>query len=195
MTLGIQQVFYVPISTDAGITSQERSLRSIAAMTRHSRQKVTEVIRLAEKRGLKCPLDEDMTDAWIEDFLYPEKKLEASVRQVIDVDYLHEELAKPHVTLILLHEEYHHFAEKYKATMRIRRKPGELLEVDWASSTLFIIDPDTGEKVKNENLCICGRLIVSSTFLCGGFFVHGLSFINTRLNTWGAPPKLLFPII
>ncbi|SFL90916.1 hypothetical protein SAMN04488054_12733, partial [Salibacterium qingdaonense] len=48
---------------------EERSLRSISAITRHSRQKVTEVIRLAEKRGLKCPLDEDMTDPWIEDFL------------------------------------------------------------------------------------------------------------------------------
>lgn len=32
--------------------------------------------------------------------------------------------------------------------MRIRRKPGEILEVDWAGSTLSIIDSDTGEKVK-----------------------------------------------
>lgn len=148
---------------------EERSLRNIAAMTRHSRQKVTEVIRLAKKRGLKCPLDEEMTDAWIEDFLYPEKKLEASGRYMIDFDYLHQELAKPHVTLTLLHEEYvrksqeqgkipyayrtftehyHNFAQKHKATLRIKRKPGELLEVDWAGSTLFIIDPDTGEKVK-----------------------------------------------
>ncbi|WP_157404751.1 hypothetical protein [Shouchella shacheensis] len=73
-------------------------------------------------------------------------------------------MAKPHVTLTLLHEEYarkareqekipyayrtftehyHHFAQKYKATMRIRRKPGEVLEVDWAGSTLFMIDQDS----------------------------------------------------
>jgi transposase len=32
--------------------------------------------------------------------------------------------------------------------LRIRRKPGEILEVDWAGSTAFIIDRDTGEKVK-----------------------------------------------
>lgn len=145
------------------------SLRSISVTTRHSRQKITEIIRLAEKRGLKCPLDDEMTDPWIEDFLYPEKKLEASGRHLIDFDYIHEELAKPHVTLTLLHDEYvrsaqnqekipyayrtftehyHRFAQKYKATMRIRRKPGEVLEVDWAGSTLFIVDPDTGEKVK-----------------------------------------------
>jgi hypothetical protein len=38
------------------------SLRGIAASTRNSRQKVTEIIRLAEKKGLVCPLDEEMTD-------------------------------------------------------------------------------------------------------------------------------------
>lgn len=151
------------------LDAEGRSLRSISAIMRHSRQKITEVIRLAGERGLKCPLDEDMTDAWIEDFLYPGKKLEASGRHLIDFEYLHIELAKPHVTLTLLYEEYvrqaneqgkipyayrtftehyHQYAQKYKATLRIRRKPGEILEVDWAGSPLFISDPDTGEKVK-----------------------------------------------
>ncbi|MEB7431005.1 hypothetical protein NEN51_13195 [Enterococcus lactis] len=32
------------------------SLRGIAASTGNSRQKVTEVIQLAEKKGLMCPL-------------------------------------------------------------------------------------------------------------------------------------------
>lgn len=32
--------------------------------------------------------------------------------------------------------------------MPIRRKPGEILEVDWAGSTLHVFDRDTGEKVK-----------------------------------------------
>ncbi|WP_246238244.1 IS21 family transposase [Alkalicoccus luteus] len=147
---------------------EERSLRTIAAMTRHSRQKVTEVIRLAEKRGLSLPMDDDMTDPWLEDFLYPEKKVEASGRHRMDFDYIHTELAKPHVTLTLLHKEYlrqaqeegaipyayrtftehyHNFARKHKATMRIRRKPGELLEVDWAGTTLFVQDPDSGERI------------------------------------------------
>src|SRR5690606_36485260 len=43
---------------------------------------------------------------------------------------------------------YSRYADKYKATLRIRRKPGELMEVDWAGSTAFIIDRDTGEKIK-----------------------------------------------
>lgn len=38
------------------------SLRSIAMMTQHSRQKVTEIIELARKKGVKIPLEEEMTD-------------------------------------------------------------------------------------------------------------------------------------
>ena len=145
------------------------SLRGITASTGNSRQKVTEVINLAEKKGLVCPLEDEMTDKWIEEFLFPEKTLEASGRQPLNFDYIHEELAKPNVTLSLLHHEYeaecranqripysyrsflrHYssYADKYKATLRIRRKPGEIMEVDWAGSTSFIIDRDTGEKIK-----------------------------------------------
>ena len=48
------------------------SLRGIAASTGNSRQKVTEIIGLAKKKGLVCPLEEEMTDKWIEEFLFPE---------------------------------------------------------------------------------------------------------------------------
>ncbi|MCJ1908285.1 integrase [Planococcus ruber] len=51
------------------------SLRSIASSTGNSRQKVTEIIDRAEKKGLKGPLEEEMTDKWIEEFLFPEKSL------------------------------------------------------------------------------------------------------------------------
>ena len=49
------------------------SLRSIAMITQHSRQKITEIIKLAKKKGVKISLEEGMTDPWLEDFLYPEK--------------------------------------------------------------------------------------------------------------------------
>src|SRR5690625_3852297 len=86
--------------------ADEVSLRSIAIMTQHSRQKVTEIITLAEQKGIKVPLEEEMTDPWLEDFLYPEKKQEASGRHLMDFEYIHKELAKPNVTLTLLHDEY-----------------------------------------------------------------------------------------
>ena len=81
--------------------SEGVSFRSIATITQHSRQKVTEVIKLAEKRGVIIPLDEGITDPWLEDFLYPEKKQENSGRHLMDFENVHKELAKPNVTLTL----------------------------------------------------------------------------------------------
>ena len=51
-------------------------------------------------------MDEGITDPWLEDFLYPEKKQENSGRHVMDFEYVHKELARPNVTLTLLHDEY-----------------------------------------------------------------------------------------
>lgn len=73
------------------------SLRSIALMMQHSWQKVTEIIELAKQKGVKIPLEEEMTNPWLEDFLYPEKKQESSGRHLMDFEYIHKELARPNV--------------------------------------------------------------------------------------------------
>ncbi|PQD96184.1 hypothetical protein CYL18_06185 [Pradoshia eiseniae] len=44
-------------------------------------------------------------------------------------------------------EKYGHYAKKFKLTMPLRRKPGEIMEVDWAGSTLAIQDRSTGEEL------------------------------------------------
>ncbi|CAM5223335.1 IS21 family transposase ISPpu7 [Ureibacillus acetophenoni] len=172
------------------------SLRGISASTGNSRQKVKEVIDLAVQKGLTCPLDEEMGDKWIEEFLFPEKSIEASGRQPLDFEYIHKELAKPNVTLSLLHYEYeaesrannkipysyrsfvrHYsfYAQKYKATLRIRRKPGEIMEVDWAGSTAFIIDRDTGEKIK--------AYIFVATLPCSQFS-YAEATLSMDLHSW-----------
>ncbi|MCJ7840487.1 integrase [Lederbergia sp. NSJ-179] len=51
------------------------SLREIAVSTANSRPKVTEIIERAEKKGLEYPLETEMTDQWIEEFLFLEKIL------------------------------------------------------------------------------------------------------------------------
>ena len=38
--------------------------------------------------------------------------------------------------------------QKHRATMHIKRKPAEQIEVDWAGDPAMIIDPDTGEIIK-----------------------------------------------
>ncbi|QXE02893.1 hypothetical protein [Terribacillus sp. DMT04] len=82
------------------------SLRSIASSTGNSRQKITEVIERAKKKGLVPPLDDEMNDKWLEEFLFPAKSFENSGRFPIDFDYIYAELAKPNVTLSLLNYEY-----------------------------------------------------------------------------------------
>ena len=75
------------------------------------------------------------------------------------VDY--QELAKPRVTLTLLwaeyctqcevehtipyqhtqfNEKYHTYAASKKTTLRIKRKPGETMEVDWIGDTFKVHD-------------------------------------------------------
>src|SRR5690625_37698 len=157
-----------------------------------------------------------MTDHWLEDFLYPEKKQENSGRYVMEFDKVHNELAKPNVTLTLLHDEYvreaksvgkipyayrtftehyHDYALKYKATMRMRRKPGEILEVDWAGSTMAVIDPDTGEKRKVY--IFIATLACSQLFYVEGSYRMDLpSWIRLHQHTFeyfGGSPQILVP--
>ncbi len=84
-----------------------------------------------------------------------------------DYPYIHRELAKPGVTMVLLWEEYcrkchetgetpymsTQFGNKYrrwarvtKAAMRIQHKPGDAVQVDWAGDTLPVYDPVTGDQ-------------------------------------------------
>lgn len=78
-----------------------------------------------------------------------------------DYEYVYNELAKPGVTLSLLwaeycakceaehtipyqhsqfNEKYHAYAASKKAALRIKRKPGETMEVDWAGNSINIYD-------------------------------------------------------
>jgi len=128
---------------------------------------ISETCKLAKTKGILWPVCESMTNAEIKAILYPERVMETG-RKMPDCAYIHSELAKPGVTLTLLWSEYceealqeklipyqytqfcdryRKFACKTKATMRITRKPGELMEVDWAGDPLHMIDSITGEQI------------------------------------------------
>src|SRR5699024_11149163 len=146
---------------------QEVSQRTISSSTGHSRNTVSEVIQRSRKRGIE-KLNDMMTNLWLEEFLFPEKQAKEKGYYPISWEVVHKELQKKNVTLALLHheyaaeardkkkipyayrtfcEKYGQYAKKYKLTMPIRRKPGEIMEVDWAGSTLHINDRSTGEKI------------------------------------------------
>lgn len=144
------------------------SQRTIAAGTGHSRDKIREVLNAAESRSLH-ELTDEMSNSWLDDYLFPGNKV--SQRGYLDPDWdaVHKELLKKHVTLKLLHKEYARqarvenkvpyayrtfceqygfYGKKYKLTMPIHRKPGEILEVDWAGSTLTVRNSETGQDRK-----------------------------------------------
>lgn len=149
------------------LSSQGVSKRGIASSCHCSRNTITSVLERAEKCGVAWPLPEDWTDASLHQLLFPEKCV-PSTRKIPDCEHIHKEMAKSGVTLSLLWNEYceecrqndniplmysqfcryyRRYASTTKATMRIKRKPGEIMEVDWAGKTAFVINNITGEKI------------------------------------------------
>jgi transposase len=149
------------------LRSLDYTQRQVAVSVKCSRNTISEVYRLSDEKGLSWPLPSEWSNTDLQHLLYP-GKTSGTERKMPDLAYLHKELAKSGVTLTLLWSEYceqckveklipyqytqfcdyyRSYAMKTKATMRIKRKPGELLEVDWAGSVLSVHDELTGEVI------------------------------------------------
>lgn len=143
------------------------SRRTIAGSVSRSRDTVSDVLTRAAKLGLEWPLPLEVTDDELQKILFPEKEKVKSMRTP-DCEYIQKELSKPGVTLTLLWDEYcarcreageipyqysqyckfyNKYAALSKATMHIKRKPGERMEVDWAGQTTSIRDNVTGNAI------------------------------------------------
>lgn len=148
------------------LTSLGYSQRQIAASVHSSRSTISEVQALARKVGLTLPLDDSITNEVLLKTFYPERITATNPRVEPDYSYIHKELAKSGVNLSLLWTEYcekaytngltpymySQFCDKYrhwaritKATMRIRHKPGDAMQVDWAGTTIPLYDKYTGD--------------------------------------------------
>lgn len=141
-------------------------IRQIKSDAHCSHDTIRATLEAAKEKGISWPLDDDVTNKELQELLFPGKYTSLPIYQEPDFVYIHKELARTGVNLTLLHEEYTNkcltegttpyrytqFCEKYrrwakitKATMRIKHKPGDKTEVDWAGDTLPIYDPVTGE--------------------------------------------------
>ncbi|MHB1407417.1 MAG: hypothetical protein ACYCV0_17730 [Desulfitobacteriaceae bacterium] len=86
--------------------SQGVSQRGIAASCQCSRTTIRTVIESAERKGMLGSFSEkDLTDANLQELLFPEKGTQAK-RKLPDFEYIHKEMAKSGVTLSLLWNEY-----------------------------------------------------------------------------------------
>lgn len=130
-----------------------------------SRQTVVNTLQRAQAQELHWQTAESLSDKELAQRLLPSGGGKPAYKMP-DYEYIHRELAKPGMTQQLLWFEYcdqcrsagevpyqltqfkTHYREyitKTKATMHIQRKPGELMEVDWAGQTARLTDADTGE--------------------------------------------------
>ena len=142
------------------LNSLEFSNVAIANSLCCSRNTVSEVLKLAETHSLGWPIPDSLTNSDIEHLFYPDRGNNEG-RRLPDYEYVYNELAKPGVTLSLLwaeycakceaehtipyqhtqfNDKYHAYAASKKATLRIKRKPGESMEVDWVGDTLKVYD-------------------------------------------------------
>ena len=143
----------------------ERGLsnRQVAAACGISRPTVSEYLRRAAEAELGWPLPEDLSEAQLEQRLFPPPPdLPAQARGIPDWKRIHDELRGKNVTLFLLWQEYREanpdgyqyswFCEHYRAwqgkldlVMRQDHRAGEKLFVDYAGHTVPVIDRTTGE--------------------------------------------------
>ena len=144
--------------------------RKIAASLGISATAVGGCLRRAREAGVAWPLAEEMTDEALEVRLYPASVALAELaarRPLPDWPTIHRELKRPGVTLQLLWGEhraahpdgygYSRFCELYRAwegrlspTMRQTHVAGERMFVDYAGTTIDVIDAATGEVLRAQ---------------------------------------------
>jgi transposase len=139
------------------------SKRKIAASLSIGVTTAGDAIGRARRAGLSWPLPEELSDEALERLLYPPVQVAARDRRPQpDWPAVHRELRRPGVTLQLLWEEYRsahpdgygysRYCELYSAwerrlspTMRQLHVAGERMFVDYAGTTLEVVDGTSGE--------------------------------------------------
>ncbi len=147
---------------------QEKGLthRSIARAQHVSIGTVSEYLAKAKDVGLSWPLPEEMDEEELERRLFPRPE-EPMARAELDFAYIHKELRRTGVTLLLLWVEYvtdhpggyrySRFCELYgrwkknlNPTMRQRHRAGEKTFVNFSGKKPHLVDPCTGELEEEE---------------------------------------------
>ena len=140
----------------------------VAASVGCSRETVRQTVRLAGGAGLSWPLPEGVGDARLMRLLHPGLCGKSGDCPEPDWERVHVELARKGVTVTLPYGEYRDscaasgrnpcsfttfcrhcddWCESSSVVVRVRRRPGETLEVDWAGARMHLVDRDTGEIV------------------------------------------------
>ena len=180
------------------LTALGLSLRDIEKSLKVSRKTVVKVQKRADELSLSWPLDESLTDAELEQRMFPKDLSPKSTKRMPDFDYIRKELLKNGVNKKLLWTEYLeecsqngddalmysqflllHSAERAKKPCyhdTSRGKQASRSEVDWAGgSRQRLLDPDTGEIT--EAWIFVGVMTYSQ-------YAFVEAFINEQQKSW-----------
>lgn len=163
----------------------------VAESLKISSSTVNRLVVRAEAAGLSWPLPPDMDDTTLENLLYPPAQ-PTRKRPEPNWTYIHEQLKRKGVTLVLLWQEYKEahpdgyqlsqFCDLYRAwraklnvSMRQIHRAGEKAFSDFAGARFKIIEPATGE-VKYGYLFVC-TLGASS-------FTYANVFLDQSSESW-----------
>lgn len=182
-----------------------------------SRSTVAEIMARARSAGLCWPLDPDLTDEALSAAMFRRlgKAPNLGARQKPEPDWarLHLEMRRPHVTLMLLWEEYRaehsdgyaysRFCDLYKGfahrlapTMRQTHVAGEKLFVDFAGATIpVLVDPLRGV-VRPAQIFVACLGASSYTYVEATWTQTAADWMGAQANAlqfFGGAPQIIVP--
>jgi transposase len=179
-----------------------------------SKGSVINIQRRFESSGLQWPLPETLSDSALEEKLFPAPESgeeDGSALFLPDIQYIEKELARKHVTLQRLWEEYHdlypeglqrsvfyEFVSKHRPpdiSMKMTHKGGDKLFVDYSGDGLEYVDISTGEIVPVE-LFVCSWGASSYSYAEGTLSQNTVDFTQSHVRAFsyfGVVPFALVP--
>lgn len=143
------------------------SNRQIADALRISKTSIFNTLSRFKESGITWPIPEDMPETKLEALIYRKEPSDDNEGLLPDFEYIHEELARPHMTLELLWNEYaqnnpeglsrssyYRRCQKHRkglsVSMKIIHKGGDKVFVDYSGDTLRYYRRETGKWVETE---------------------------------------------
>lgn len=173
------------------INESDLSLRQIAKSCGCSPSTVSAIIQRYENIQMPWQTFKSLDEAEMETKLYPEE-INSSKKALPDWDYIHKELKKKGVTLLLLWQEYKEvypdgvmysqFCDHYLKWRKLRNismhqihRAGEKAFVDWSGETMHVVDRYTGES--KDAYMFIGVLGASD-------LIYAEAFADEKLESW-----------
>lgn len=197
------------------LAAQGLSGRQVAAALGVPHTTVADHLRRAAAAGVGWPLPEEMTDAALEAALFAKEPAPpAETRPVPEWNYIHTELRRPGVTLMLLWLEYkeahpddgysysqfcHHyrvFQGRLDLVMRQEHRAGQKFFVDFPGQRLPIYDRRTGEVAFEAELFV--GVMGASSLVCAEAVAaqDKASWIGAHVHAFesmGCLPEIVVP--